>query len=113
MSTVRGDAEVNARDTLELLDRLEQLGFDDNAFALLHFHREDGKSETITRHRRYCAGCNELKADGNNARVQQRLRLVLRACELAGFSSHRPDVFELLAQAAYAEIPPTGRYASK
>jgi hypothetical protein len=92
------------KDTLLLLDRLESLGFDDDAFAALHHFRNAGRADKIASHRRYCEKTDRFGADGENERVQRRLRLVLSAYLLAGFESGRSDVFRALAEAAFAEV---------
>jgi hypothetical protein len=92
--------------TLELLDRLQALGFPDQAFAHLHHSRARGWRGLISAHRRYCARVGEFQADGDNHRVERRLELVLNAYEHGGFGSRRAEVFVALADAAFAEIPP-------
>lgn len=91
--------------TLTLLDDLERLGFDDQAFARLHHWRAVGKDETIRAFRAYCEKHDDFQADGNNARVAQRLELVLKAYTQGGFTSSRREVFITLAEAAWLEVP--------
>ena len=92
------------KDTLLLLDRLESLGFTDSAFALLHHFRSKGRDEPISKHRSHCEITNEFQDDGNNEKVQLRLKLVLSAYLLGGFKKTDPKIFECLAEAAYLEI---------
>ncbi len=91
--------------TLRLLDELESLGFDDLAFSQLHHWRASGKAETIRSFRNYCLKHDEFHANGNNARVAQRLELVLKAFTLDGFASRNSAVFSALAEAAWLEVP--------
>lgn len=93
--------------TLELLDKLVGLGFDDEAFWRVHHWREKGDRETIRHHADYCRGRSSFRTEANPL-VQRRLRLVLDAYRKGGFSSRRPEVFTYLAEAAYAELPPEG-----
>ena len=91
--------------TLALLDQLEQAGFDDTSFSVIHHHKEP---QTISEHRRYCS---MLVEDGglfrtiNNQLVQMRLELILTMYRSAGFCTGNPGVFLNLAKAALAEIP--------
>ena len=92
--------------TLDLLDELEALGFDDSAFAKLHHFRLMGVSDTIQKHRDYCKTQNNLRSNDSNEEVQRRLQMVLKAYKAGGFSSCRPEVFMALAEAAFVELPP-------
>jgi hypothetical protein len=86
---------------LQLLDELEVLGFNDNAFSRLH-HDHD----TITPFRNYCINkIQEFTPDGTNHNVQRRLQLVLNAYRAGVFQSGREEVFLALADASVAEIP--------
>ena len=95
---------ADPKDTLLLLDRLEELGFDDLAFAKLHHFRERDSDAGIVAHRAYCEKTTTFQDDGTNAKVQERLRLVLSAYVLAGFTSNSPLLFVHLAEAAYIDI---------
>lgn len=90
--------------TLLLLDKLEEQGFDDDAFAELHHFKEKNRTDTIKAHRAYCKKSKSFQPASNNLKVQQRLEKVLHAYTLAGFTSGRKDVFLALAVAATAEI---------
>ncbi len=72
---------LDPQDTLNLLDQLQPLGFDDSAFALLHHFREGGQLHTIAQHRHYCQQrTGDFKTDSNNERIQAPdSELVLRA----------------------------------
>lgn len=92
------------RRTLDLLDELEKLEFDDHAFAPLHHFQ----NHTIATHRRYCESQARYGArfhvNGTNCMVQRRLEMVLGAYKGGGFSGGA-KVFEILAQAASLELP--------
>jgi hypothetical protein len=80
------------------------MGFDDNAFSLLHHFREQGKQETIESHVLYCTNTKAFHDGKENHKVQRRLRLVLNAYICGGFESQDKEVFKALANAAYFEI---------
>ena len=93
---------TDPRRTLQLLDELERDGLDDDGFERLHHFscRANGlRRATIRRHRRYCEQCLRFRRDGNNARVQRRLELILHWHREAGGS------FADLADRAAREIP--------
>jgi hypothetical protein len=92
--------------TIELLDQLEALGFDDQAFARLHHFRLKGRRPTISAHRLYCDATSSFQDAGENELVQRRLELVLKAYRSGVFKSGRPEVFGALADAAFHELPP-------
>lgn len=92
--------------TLDLLDQLQALGFDDEAFAKLHHYRLKGVKDTIQKHREYCKTQTNLRTNDSNEEVQRRLEMVLKAYSAGGFSSRRPEVFAALADAAFSELPP-------
>jgi hypothetical protein len=94
--------------TIDLLDLLNVLGFDDQAFARLHHFRLKGRKPTISDHRHYCEAITSFQGDGENELVQRRLELVLNAYRAGGFESRRPEVFGALAEAAFYELPPHG-----
>ena len=91
--------------SLELLDALQASGFGDEAFAVIHHHKEPMK---IDAHRRYCTmlieGGDDFKTN-NNRLVQQRLSMILTMYRSAGLSSGKEAVFFWLAQAAVGELP--------
>jgi hypothetical protein len=94
--------------TIELLDELEKLGFNDWAFARLHHFRINGERATIEVHRRHCEGIGSFRRDGEDEVVQRRLELVIDAYRKGGFRSGRSDVFAALADASFHELPPPG-----
>jgi hypothetical protein len=94
--------------TIRLLDELEALGFNDDAFARLHhfWQRPDehpGRRSTINSHRLYCHRTTHFRPDGNNARLQRRLEVVLERYRQGGFDN--PSAFHALADASVALIP--------
>jgi hypothetical protein len=92
--------------TLDLLDELQRLGFDDEAFWRLHHFRLKDCKDTIQEHRDYVEKQSSLRDNDSNEEVQRRLELVLNAYRLGGFKSGRQSVFAALADAAFYEIPP-------
>lgn len=94
--------------TPEILDHLQSLGFNDEAFWRLHHFRLKGDRDTIQAHREYLekqiAKGASLRDGDSNEEVQRRLALVLAAYEKGGFASHNPDVFAWLAEAAFVEV---------
>jgi hypothetical protein len=75
-------ANTDPRRTIELLDELERLGFDDAAFQRLHHFwqrppGDPGRHPTINDHRGYCVRTQSFQAGQNNARLQRRLEMVL------------------------------------
>jgi hypothetical protein len=96
---------TSTKRTIELLDDLQDEGFDDGAFGLLHHFRVTrGKMDTIARHRKYCSERESLRAGGTNEKVQKRLQLVLNAYRAGPFRGGA-TVFQQLAEAAAREIP--------
>lgn len=92
--------------TLDLLIELQNLGFENSAFAALHhFQSTRDTEDTIEAHRKYCESHTTLRAGGTNEKVQQRLTLVLDAYVRGGFKSGKQEVFVALAKAAVQEIP--------
>lgn len=90
---------IDPRRFLELLDRLEELGYDDQIHRVLHHHPRD----TVARHRAYCRErATGFHSDGNNARFQPRLGLVLGAYEGGGFAAGDRDALFSLAHTARA-----------
>ena len=95
---------IDPKTTILLLDELEELGFNSDAFSALHHFREKGRADTIAEHRAYCIEKDSFQEGSVDARIQQRLKLVLTAYQLGGFQSGKADVFRCLAEAAYNEI---------
>jgi hypothetical protein len=95
---------VDPDTTVKLLDELEDLGFNNDAFATLYHFKEKGRADTIAEHRAYCIKAAPFQDGSLNARIQQRLSLVLNAYKHGGFKSRKAEVFRCLAEAAYNEI---------
>lgn len=91
--------------TLELLDRLQDHGFEDSSFALLHHF----PNHSIRSHSTYCQKQVEVGAlfqdGGANSLVQHRLEIVHGAYQGGGFTDRSPELFVLLSKAALAEVP--------
>jgi len=86
--------------TLELLDTLQSLGFDDSAFVVVHH-----MPVTIDRHRRYCMKTGEFQVNSKNALVQQRLEIILAAFKAGGFANGSSELFYKLARDATVKVP--------
>lgn len=95
---------VDPQTTVRLLDELEELGFNNEAFAALHHFKQQGRADTIAEHRAHCIESDSFAEGSVDARVQQRLQLVLAAYQQGGFHSGRAEVFRCLAEAAYNEV---------
>jgi len=91
------------KETVELLDRLVELGFTDEYFDIVHhFNRE-----TIKRHKQYCSEhAGNFQSGGANEQVQRRLKMVLNSFVAGGFTN--VAVFRYLAHASVAELPYNG-----
>ena len=103
-----------AQHTLELLDELERLGFDEAAFAALHFKIE---GNSLEKHREYCKH-KVQNSDGLLSRhdcgTQERLEIVLNT-----FKHNLSTIFRDLADQAVDRVdflphggtaPPRQRY---
>jgi hypothetical protein len=95
--------------TIDLLGELEHLGFNDAAFERLHHfwqHSSEQRHHTMYAHRSYCVNLvnngARFRADGNNARTQHRLELVL---EVKRYHIDNPSALPALADAAVSLIP--------
>jgi hypothetical protein len=89
--------------TVELLDSLEPLGFDDDAFRIIHHFPED-RHPSIKVHREYCCGLSTgLFRTRTNDLVRKRLQIIMDSFEGGKFSNRA--VFVKLAEAAVLEIP--------
>ena len=91
--------------TLDLLNELERLGFDNRAFERLHqcSQTERKIGATIGEHRTYCEKTRRFFPDHNNAPVQQRLEIVLERYHRHGRNT--PSAFLQLADDSFREIP--------
>jgi uracil-DNA glycosylase len=95
------EMEVDPKRTLALLDELQKLGFNDEAFWRLHHFRREGRRATIAPHRAYCEKISAFRPDGTNERVQRRLAFVLKTYREPGNTKN----FIMLADAAFDKIP--------
>jgi hypothetical protein len=91
---------IDPKGTVQLLDDLCKLGFDDEAFWPLHHKKEGGVRETISGFRKYCLDIRRFQKGGTNYFVHWRLFSLLRA-RLSGSTG----AFETLAEDAYQQIP--------
>ena len=89
---------VDPKVTLELLDELVKLGLTNEAFRRLH-HSHD----TIHGFRQWCVKTTNFVADGNNARVHERLKYVWKEYCERGLPH---GGFIELSERAFAKIPP-------
>jgi len=95
---------TNPKQTIAYLDELQQLGFTNEAYWRVHHFREKNKRDTINAHRAYCEETGALREGDNNARVQERLALLLKYYK--AYHSGKPTAFPELADAIYLLIPP-------
>ena len=91
---------TDPRRTIQLLGELSDLGFTNHAFHVLHHMRE----VTIESHKAYCRRTAEFREGSNNARIQMRLELVLKAYRAGGFQRGEPILVKL-SEASVEEIP--------
>src|SRR6266568_508131 len=102
---------VDSKQTVDLLDKLVKLGFNDDAFWRLHHKREPTEKRPhpvphkIKEHRRYCDAGHIFNHDEENERVYRRLAFVWKIYTDIGFSYNETNVFIALAEAAFVAIP--------
>jgi hypothetical protein len=100
---------MNVSQTIEILDALKSLGFNDESFWHLHHFRESNRQETIRSFRGYCEKLlstkSEFAHEGTNRQVGHRLLFVLNTYKALGLSKGQSNVFNALADAAYFGIP--------
>lgn len=94
--------------SLELLDELEKLGFNDEAYwRIHHFRVKDGKQkkDTIKAHRKHlhdrAAGNDQLTVTRTNMQVQQRLAWILETYVAEGQPAGNQTRFVELAEKAW------------
>ena len=101
-------SSTDPKRTLQLLDDLEKLGFDNGALKILHHKSANG--ETIKSHRKFCEG-REFPFEENrlDSQVQQRLEFVLREFKALGFDASDDEeantIFHRLAKASIIAVP--------
>lgn len=93
------NASRDARECRKTMDALKRIGFNENAFRLLHHQR--GSIATFYGYRE---GVQRYRDDGNNHRVHQRLKYVLLSCPEGVLPKSRS--FRCLAGEAVRLIPP-------
>jgi len=94
---------TDPKHTLKLLHELENLGFDDEAFALVHHMGHRG--QTIKRHRRYCEKTRKFVQGSSNTQVQRRLEFVFSAFKGGSLSVGSSELFCKLAEDARTKFP--------
>jgi hypothetical protein len=99
---------MDSERTLHLLEELEKMGFNDDAFGRLHHKRE-----TITGMRKYCVDHPTRSFGEANERVYERLAFVLNASKELKLSRDQAQLFNTLAEAAFDAIPPNPKGAAK
>jgi hypothetical protein len=93
------DRRPNPTETVELIERLRKMKFDNDAFRLLHhLHGSMNGFEM------YARSVASFQQDGNNHRVHKRLELVLDSC--ANGTPPPGKTFAALAAEAMCRIPP-------
>jgi hypothetical protein len=97
---------MDTMQTLALLDKLTNLGFNDEAFWRLHHFRQQNKKESIASFRRYCKKTSTFRREGPNGRVHERLVFVLNKYREHYLPHGQTNIFIGLAEAAFDEIPP-------
>lgn len=100
-------ANIDSSRTVQLLNELEVLGFNDDAFARLHHfwqrHPKSHSHETINSHRSYCSRIVHFRSEDNNARVQRRLEIVLDSYRR--YHAGERSSFSRLAEASVVLVP--------
>jgi hypothetical protein len=101
---------MNISVTVKLLNELEMLGFNDEAFWRLHHRRLSGHKDTINAHRKYCLSLKtgSFIPGEDNALVTERLVYVLEIYRAAELPNGNAGAFIALAEAAFRAIPPLG-----
>jgi hypothetical protein len=98
---------MSESETIAILDALEDMGFDDDAFRRLHhwgIHAQGNhKKPSIKAHREYCIGRSFLAGD-NNEIVEARLRFVLTTYQRMNVEIGNKNVLIALSDAAYFGI---------
>ena len=102
----------NRKQTIAYLEKLQALGFTNEAFGKIHHFRKKARKETIQGHRAYCAKMktDTFYDDQNNERVQIRLEMILRCFkeyhQKASTTKDIDKLFVRLADAVYVLVPP-------
>ena len=100
---------MSVKQTLERLNALDKLGFNNEAFWRLHHFRDKGTEETIGSFRGYLErNLNEnvnYTPGVHNNNVRARLDFVLNTYIKLGLSHGQTKVFVALADASFYGIP--------
>ena len=91
-------ASRDSKDCRKTMDVLRGLGFDEDAFSILH-HQNGSRVVFYS----YCEDVR-FRDDGNNHRVHQRLTYVQLSCQSG--APPKGKSFEMLAEEAVRLIPP-------
>jgi hypothetical protein len=92
------DRRPNPTETIELIERLRRMKFDNDAFRLLqHLHGSMNGFE------KYARNVASFQEDGNNHRVHKRMLFVLDSC--ANGTLPPGKTFAALAEEAMRRIP--------
>jgi hypothetical protein len=94
---------TDPQQTISYLDELQQLGFTNDAFWRIHHFCDKEKRDTINTHKAYCEKTGAFREGDNNARVQERLGLLLKYYK--AYHSGNPRIFPDLADAVCRLIP--------
>jgi hypothetical protein len=93
------DRRPNPTETIELIERLRKMKFDNDSFGQLHHLH--GSMDGFEKYARKVASFQE---DGNNHRVHKRMLFVLDSC--ANGTPPPGKTFAALAEEAMRSIPP-------
>lgn len=104
----KGKFEMPVTETLKLLDKLQDLGFNDAAFARLHHKRlkRQYSPHKIEPFRTYLEQHERFMPNSENELVHKRLAFILKRYRDEGFPPGKTDEFVALAEVSFIEIPP-------
>jgi hypothetical protein len=91
-------------DVPELFDILQPRGLDNSIFWRVHHWRIDGKKEPIDRFRKWVTD-HKIRESGSNELVRRRLELLYQWTQCLPGRTVDSQVWEHLAEAAWAAIP--------
>ena len=94
-------SNIDPKQSLLLLDKLNNLGFKNEDFRRLHHLRD-----SISSFRRYCHKIGFFKVNESNYLLHRRLEFVLAAYHSQEEGKAIAQLFSLLAERSFAEIPP-------
>jgi len=90
---------------VELLNKLELLGFNDEQLRIIHRKPEEGDEGTICTHRDYCLSRKNFNEGSRNEIVCKRLSFIDKHKDCI----ENPESFTILAKIAAKEIPFIGK----